>query len=187
MSPGGKATLGSVLHAIEVPETGGDTIWVDLEAVFEFLSPPVQEMLSKLEAWNSIEVFSNSVNYEKGGDPTQFAEILKAFPPQLHPLVRTHPETGNSCVFANRIFTTKIEGLRHWESTSLLNMIYEIAERPEFQVRFGWTKGAVAIWDNRCTHHYAVGDYLPNYRKMHRVTVKGDKPFYRSERSLAAE
>lgn len=170
--------LGSVLHAIAVPETGGDTIWVDLEAVYEALAQPMKDMLARLEAWHSIGVFANSVNYDKGADPDKLAAILKLYPPQKHPVVRTHPVTGNNCVFVNRVFTTGIDGFSPLESMSLLNMIYQLAERPEYQVRFQWTKGAVAIWDNRCTHHYAVGDYMPNYRKMHRVTIKGDKPFY---------
>ena len=177
--------LGSVLHAIKVPENGGDTIWVNLEAAYAHLSEPMQAMLTELSAWHSIEVFSNSVNYEKGSDPTQFAEILKMFPPQLHPVVRTHPETGNQGLFVNKTFTTKVEGMRLLESQHLLNMLYDIAELPEFQVRFQWTKGSIAIWDNRCTHHYAVGDYMPNYRKMHRVTIKGDRPFYSKEKDRA--
>jgi len=171
-----KPPLGSVLYGAEIPASGGDTMWASMTAVYDALSPSMQKMLEGLRAVHSIAVFANSGNYEASQNMEKMAEILKLYPPQSHPVIRTHPETGKKALFVNATFTTHIEGLPRDESDALLRFLCDKVKTPEFQVRFKWTKGAVAIWDNRATQHYAVADYFPQYRRMHRITINGDVP-----------
>ena len=90
------------------------------------------------------------------------------------------PITGKKALFVNRNFTTGLKGLSPLESDALLEMLYRHAETPEFQCRFRWQAGSVAFWDNRCAQHHAMWDYFPQRRHGYRVTVKGDRPFYRA-------
>ena len=100
----------------------------------------------------------------------------KTFPEALHPVVRTHPVTGRKCLFVNRGFTVRIEGLKKHESDALLEMLLRHSETPEFQCRFKWRKHSVAFWDNRCALHRATFDYWPAVRHGHRVQIRGDRP-----------
>ena len=95
-------------------------------------------------------------------------------------MVRTHPVTGRKALYVNRNFTTHIAGLRKHESDALLEMLYRHSETPEFQCRFAWQPNSIAFWDNRAAMHHAMWDYFPHKRLGYRVTVKGDKPFYRA-------
>jgi taurine dioxygenase len=172
-----KPPLGSVLYGAEIPASGGDTMWASMTALYEALSPSMQKMLEGLRAVHSIAVFANSGNYETSQDAEKMMEVLKLYPPQSHPVIRTHPETGKKALFVNATFTTHIEGLPLDESAAILKFLAEKVKTPEFQVRFKWEKGSVAIWDNRATQHYAVADYYPQYRRMHRITINGDVPY----------
>jgi taurine dioxygenase len=96
--------------------------------------------------------------------------------PVIHPVVRTHPQTGRKGLFVNEGFTTHINELTRAESDSLLRYIFAHITRPEFTIRHRWKPDMVAMWDNRCTQHYALADYLPNRRVMHRATILGDRP-----------
>ena len=171
-----KPPLGSVLYGAEIPECGGDTLWANMYAVYDSLSEQEKERIEGLRAVHSIEVFGATGNYENAKDDDAFSEILKQYPPRSHPVVRTHPVTGAKCLFVNATFTQYIEGMEREESDVLLRDLCDKVKTPEFQVRFSWTKGAVAVWDNRATQHYAVADYWPNYRRMQRVTISGDVP-----------
>jgi taurine dioxygenase len=99
------------------------------------------------------------------------------FPAVAHPVVRTHPETGQKLLFVNPSFTTRIIGLEEQESEELLRYLFLQTHVPEYQVRFKWEPNSIAFWDNRATQHYAVSDYFPHNRKAERVTIAGDKPF----------
>src|SRR5207247_3715736 len=95
-----------------------------------------------------------------------------------HPVVRTHPGSGRKGLYVNRGFTTRIVQLKRPESTALLELLYQHIETPEFQCRFRWQVNSMAFWDNRCVQHHAMWDYYPQRRHGHRVTIKGDAPFF---------
>jgi taurine dioxygenase len=166
--------LGAMLHAVVVPEVGGDTIWADMTAAYQSLSPPLQVFLAGLTATHSA---AKAGGYFAARDTSgDKAAATAAATPAHHPVIRAHPETGNPSLFVNPLFTTKIDGLRRAESDALLELLYEIATRPEHQMRWHWSAGDVAFWDNRCTMHYALLDYGKERRRMERVALEGDRP-----------
>jgi len=150
-----------------LPSAGGDTLWSNMYAVFESLSETMQAELKQMEA---LHFLSYAGFY---GDHEAQREAPKA----VHPVVRTHPVTGRDALFVNSGFTRRIIGMSPGESSALLNMLFEQVREPIFQCRFKWKKHSVAIWDNRCTQHYALWDYYPETRSGLRVTVKGDRPY----------
>ncbi len=169
-----KPSLGSILRAIEVPPVGGDTLFVDMHLAFAGLSSEMQRFVTGLTAVHDIaRVFAGRLNKAP-------ADLHERFPPQEHPVVRTHPETGLPTLYVNTAFTSHIKGLSREESDWLLAHLYATAANPEIQCRFRWQPGSVAFWDNRASQHLAVSDYFPARRIMERVTVAGCKPFYRS-------
>ncbi|SEH16727.1 taurine dioxygenase [Sphingopyxis sp. YR583] len=169
-------SLGSILRAIEVPEVGGDTLFADMAAAFRGLSPAMQDWCRSLSAVHDIaRVFAKRLG-------KSIEELHEQYPPQLHPVVRTHPETGEPALYVNTAFTSHIEGVSAKESEWLLAHLYAQAAVPEIQCRFRWRAGSIAFWDNRAGQHYAASDYFPAVRRMERVTIAGDRPFYRDER-----
>jgi taurine dioxygenase len=173
--------MGSILYAKSLPPSGGDTIWANMKAAYEALSPTFREFLSGLDAVHDFArgfpqqgIVANASGAEK------HAKALAEHPPVLHPVVRTHPETGEDGLFVNFGFTERIKGLRRKESDAILGMLFEHVTKPEFQVRWRWSDNAVAFWDNRVTQHYAVNDYLPARRVMNRATILGERPYHRS-------
>jgi taurine dioxygenase len=166
--------LGAMLHAVVVPDVGGDTIWADMAAAYEALSPALRDFLTALTATHSAaKAGGYFAARDTGGDK---AAATAAAVPAHHPVIRAHPETGRPSLFVNPLFTTKIDGLRRAESDALLDLLYEIATRPEHQMRWHWSAGDVAFWDNRCTMHYALLDYGKERRRMERVALEGDRP-----------
>ncbi len=166
--------LGTILYMLEVPPVGGDTLFASMYAAFETLSAPMQQFLQGMTAVHDGEQVYRG-RYEGVEDKD------KTFPRAEHPVVRTHPVSGRSALFVNRIFTTHIMELAKPESAALLRMLYAHVGQPAFQCRFRWQPGSVAFWDNRCTQHFALWDYYPNRRHGLRVTIQGDVPFYRPE------
>ena len=177
-----KPPLGAVLRCLECPPVGGDTVWANMARAHEDLSDEVRETIDGLYARHSIEAtFGARMPIEK-------RHALKAqFPDAEHPVVRTHPETGEKVLFVNS-FTTHFtnfhtaEKVRYGQDYSpgaahLLNYLIARAAIPEYQVRWRWKPNSVAIWDNRCTQHYAVMDYWPAVRKMERAGIVGDRVF----------
>jgi taurine dioxygenase len=104
----------------------------------------------------------------------------KTYPRAEHPVVRTHPVTGRRGLFVNRGFTTRIVELKRTESDALLQMLFRHVETPELHCRFRWAPRSIAFWDNRCVQHHAMWDYYPQRRHGNRVTIRGDKPFFRA-------
>jgi len=169
-------SLGSILRAVEVPPVGGDTLFADMGAAFRGLSPAMQDWCRSLTAVHDIaRVFARRL----GKRPE---ELHDQYPPQRHPVVRTHPETGEQALYVNTAFTSHIEELSEKESDWLLTHLYAQAAIPEYQCRFRWEAGSIAFWDNRAGQHYAASDYFPAVRRMERVTIAGDRPFYKDER-----
>ena len=158
----------SILRAVQVPDIGGDTVFADAIAAYEGLSHEVKERLERLEAVHSLAYGFAWADTEK------WEQLNRQFPPVTHPVVRTHPETGEKILYVNYTFTTRILGVSEEDSERLLRLLFERIKVPEYQVRFRWAPNAIGIWDNRSTQHYAVGDYWPEDRVLERVTVSGD-------------
>ena len=147
----------SILHLVTTPPFGGDTMWSNQYLAYESLSEPIRTLLDGLTAVHTAA---------SHGKPEVQA---------THPAVRVHPETGRRALFVNGTSTSHFAELDRDESDALLQMVLRRCERPEFQCRYRWTDGAVAVWDNRCTQHYAVDDYR-GPRVGQRVTIVGDVP-----------
>jgi taurine dioxygenase len=180
--------LGAILYAKLLPEEGGDTCWANMQAAYEGLSKPLQRFLAELDAVHDFNRgFPQTGQVARQAGQDKAAKALEEHPPVIHPVVRTHPETGVDGLFVNYGFTDRIKGLRRNESDALLNMLFVHVQKPEFQVRWRWKTNAIAFWDNRITQHYAVNDYLPHRRVMHRATILGDRPFHRSRMPTAAK
>ena len=162
----------SLLLAQHVPNVGGDTIWCSMTAVFDSVDEDMKVKLRSLSATHSLVAFEGIESDQIELDwHKSLIKTAQENPPVIHSVVQVHPETGKETLYINEQFTRYINELDRQESDVLLNQLFEIARRPEFQVRFKWDKGAMAIWDNRVTQHYAVIDYGDTPRKMHRVTV----------------
>ena len=161
--------MGSILYLTTVPpDGGGDTMFANMYLAYEALSLPIKRMLDGMTAIHDGEhVYRGRYEVNDSG---------KTYPRSEHPLVRTHPITRRKCLFANRVFTTRIVGLKKNESDAILEMLYRQIETPEFCVRFRWQPNSIAFWDTRCVQHHALWDYYPSRRYGHRVTICGDKP-----------
>ena len=177
-----KPPFGCVLRCIECPPVGGDTMWANMVEAYGRLPEHVKSQIADLRARHSIEAsFGAAMPIEK-------RLALKAqYPDAEHPVVRTHPETGEKILFVNA-FTTHFtnyhtpERVRFGQDANpgaalLLNYLVSQAFIPEYQVRWRWKPNSMAMWDNRSTQHYAVMDYPPCHRKMERAGIIGDKPF----------
>lgn len=162
----------AILRAVVLPSSGGDTSWSSMYAAYDGLSGPMQRALEEMTA--SHDVSGPLIRAIQGGHSVGgLAEVQKAWPPLSHPVVCRHPRTGRKILYVNSNFTTRIEGMSDAESDALLRFLFDWVRSPEIQVRFRWEADSVAIWDNRCTQHFAVADYRER-RVMHRVTVAGD-------------
>ena len=164
--------MGSILHLTTVPEVGGDTLFANMYDAYDALSDTMKGVLEPLQALHTSEVHRN--RYEQVGGGLRRDEAPQA----VHPVVRTHPETGRKLIYVNKPFTQNIIGMTQAESDALLNFLYAHIENPRFHCRFRWEPNSVAFWDNRCTQHHATWDYFPDVRSGFRVTVAGDKPYH---------
>ena len=171
--------LGTCLYARESPAVGGDTIWTNQMLAFEALSPALQRTLEGLRVMHSAKR-SYGPQGAYADDDLKSMRIQAseaALKEQAHPCIRTHPESGRKTLFVNWVYAVRFEGMTEEESAPLLDFLNGHSQRPEFQIRFRWRKGSLALWDNRSTQHIAVNDY-PGYRRvMDRVTISGDKPY----------
>jgi len=167
--------LGSILHAIDMPPFGGDTLFVSMSAAYEALSPAMRGFLDGLWAVHSSRhVFGASTQDSEAAKSGRLGNAHAATQEARHPVVITHPLSGKRGLYVNPVFTTHVEGLTADESQAVLAMLYAHCQRPEFQCRVRWQKGDVAMWDNRATWHKAVNDYHGFRRLMHRITVDGE-------------
>lgn len=168
--------MGAILAAKQLPATGGDTSWSSMIAAYEMLSEPFRRLLDGLEAIHDFTKGFTKERFGSGDDAEKWEAARRKNPPVTHPVVRTHPVSGKRGVYVNETFTTCILGLSPKESEAVLRLLFEHGAKPEFTVRWRWKAGDVAFWDNRLTQHYALADYLPERRVMHRATILGDRP-----------
>jgi taurine dioxygenase len=168
--------MGTVLKSEIIPPKGGDTLWSSMTAAYQGLSQPMQAFLDKLTA---VHDFSHGFKESLAapGGRERLADAVAANPPVRHPVIRIHPETGKKVIFVNSLFTTHIEGLHKSESEALLAYLFRHITVPEYTCRFQWGVNSIAIWDNRSTQHKPVNDYFPAHRRLHRITIDGDKPY----------
>jgi len=164
----------SVLYAEHVPPCGGDTLWANMYQAFATLPPEIQALTSRLSAVHDMGAFRNNF-LGQDNNTEALNKGLAAFGCAVHPIAPRHPVTGRQLLYVNRSFTQHIVGMLKAESDRLLGYLFSHLESTNFQVRFRWRKGSVAMWDNRCTQHFAVADYLPAYRRMHRVIIDTDR------------
>ncbi|MEU3792223.1 TauD/TfdA family dioxygenase [Streptomyces fructofermentans] len=174
--------MGAVLRCIESPPVGGDTIWVNMAEAYRRLPEHIKTQIQGLAARHSIEASFGAVMPAE-----RRRELRERFPDAEHPVVRTHPETGEQILFVNAFATHFVnfhtpENVRFGQDYApgaghLLGYLISQAAVPEYQVRFRWQPNSVAIWDNRSTQHYAVQDYWPAVRRMERAGIVGDRPF----------
>jgi taurine dioxygenase len=169
--------MATLLLAREIPPYGGDTLFANMYKAYEALSPGLQKWLDALRAVNSSALADVSKTREdrirdaNAGDDA--ARVYEA----VHPVARTHPETGRKALFVNVAHTARFDGMTEEESRPLLQFLFEHQVRPELTCRFRWEVGSLALWDNRCAQHNPVNDYHGWKRVMHRITLKGDRPF----------
>lgn len=175
-------SMGSMLRCIECPTVGGDTIWVNMAAAYAKLPQAVREELEGLFAVHDLlPAFGTRMT------PEEREARRAAFPPAIHPVVRTHPETGERVLYVNEAFTTHLVNFMEKSEVrfgfdfrlaemDLLQYLYRQAAAPEYQVRLKWRPNTIAFWDNRSTQHYAIQDYFPARRRMLRATIIGDTP-----------
>ncbi len=173
-----KPPKATCLYALEVPQRGGDTLFANTTSAYAALSDGMKSMLSGL-----IGVFTPSMVHGKQGaySAKQLNLDTKEAPDVaeqrvLHPVVRTHPETGAKSIYATPVHCERFENMSRSESLPLLNFLYEFATKPEFTTRLNWQPGTLAIWDNRCVFHNAINDYQGERREVHRVTLQGELP-----------
>lgn len=170
--------MGSILRCLQIPDTGGDTLWADMCAAYDGLSDRMQRFISGLEAIHDFKPFRHKFDHLPIRERHQkLAEMEEELPSPAHPVVRTHPVTRKKILYVNEHFTIGIKGMREDESRALLTFLCAQARVPEYQLRFHWQPNSMVFWDNRPTQHYALNDYYPHRRTMHRVTINGDRPF----------
>lgn len=168
--------MATFLKSVIVPERGGDTLWSSMTAAYRALSKPMQDFLEGLTAEHDFSWGFKESLAEPGGRE-RLADAVAANPPVVHPVIRTHPETGKKVIFVNSLFTTRIRELPPAESRAVLDFLFQHVRTDEFTCRFHWRPHSIAIWDNRSTQHKPVNDYFPRHRRMERITVIGDLPY----------
>lgn len=171
--------LGTVLHAVEVPDAGGDTLFANMVQAYEALSARMQDLIKDLVGVNDSDALyggSRAAAMAKldGMSKNNVAQAQGYV--SEHPIVRTHPQTGEKGLYLSRAHTQRFAGMSEEESRPLIEYLADHAVKPEFTCRVRWEPGAVTVWDNRVTQHFALNDYQGKRRRMRRVTLKGDRP-----------
>ena len=169
-----RPAMASMLHSIEVPDAGGDTMWSDTRAAYDALAEPLQRLCDGLSAYHYEQYYAQMVA-EGHGNVWEGKKLTRLLP-ALHPVMRVHPETGRKNLFVNPKFTLRIADFPEAQSDRLLGLLYDHMTDPRFVVRYHWAPGTLAFWDNRATMHYGIFDYEGQERVMHRVTLRGDRP-----------
>ncbi|MEQ8440434.1 MAG: TauD/TfdA family dioxygenase [Alphaproteobacteria bacterium] len=173
---------GSLLMAVEVPPVGGDTLWSSQVAAYERLPRELREIVDGRKAVHLGAPYGVSHAPPKDMAVTRSIEMTRGDPdadrPRLHPVVRTHPQSGRKALFVNPTYTIAIDGLPDDESKEVLALLFKHALRPDFTFRHRWQSGDLCVWDNRMTMHYAINDYDGHRRLMYRTTFEGEAPSF---------
>lgn len=175
-------SMGSILRCVQCPPVGGDTVWVNMALAYEQLPAWRKEQIAELRAVHDL-----MPGFGSRMTPERRAEVARLFPPVSHPVVRTHPETGEKILYVNSTFVTHLENFSqvhtmrgsyevYHEKQALLEYLYRQPAIQEYQMRLRWRPHTIAFWDNRSTQHYAIQDYFPAVRRMLRATIVGDRP-----------
>ena len=166
----------SILYSKIIPPSGGDTLWCSLSAIYEALPNDTKKYLETLRAVHDMGSFRNNfIDDDNEKSAQNVNEGFQKFGNAIHPMVKVHPISKNKLLYINPGFTSQIVGMNMTDSNNLLTYLFNFMNKPEFQIRFKWSANTIAIWDNRCTMHYAIGDYMPHHRQMNRITVLNDK------------
>ncbi len=163
----------TMLYARQIPARGGDTLFADMYAAYDELSPGLKATLESLNAINSASVVPRD---EDIYEAVKSKNSEKRDQSAIHPVVRRHDETGKKSLYVNSIHTLGFDGMTREESLPLLNYLYEQVTRPEYSVRLRWAENTLAMWDNRCIQHYALNDSHGHRRVMHRIIIEGEHP-----------
>ena len=169
-----RPAMASMLRSIAVPDAGGDTMWSDTRGAYDALAEPLQRLCDGLSAYHYEQYYAQMVA-EGHGNVWEGKKLTRLLP-ALHPVVRVHPETGRRNLFVNPKFTLRVVDFPEAQSDRLLRLLYDHMTDPRFVVRYHWSPGTLAFWDNRATMHYGIFDYEGERRVMHRVTLRGDAP-----------
>lgn len=173
--------MATCLYSRESPAVGGDTLWTNQMLAYDALSPGMKKLAEGLTVMHSAKrSYGPQGAYADDDLKSMRIEVSEAgLAEQAHPCVRTHPETGRRALFVNWVYAIRFADMTEEESAPLLEYFNRHSQRPEFQIRLRWTRGTLTIWDNRSTQHLAVNDYAGQRRVMDRLTIAGDKPFFR--------
>jgi taurine dioxygenase len=168
----------TILRAIRVPDTGGDTLFADMAAAYDDLPDATKARLDGLTAENVHPVLAGVADYGPAHSlsDAEIEERRRKYPPQSHPVIRTHPDTARKSIYVDITHTTRIDDVGPDVSEELMDLLVRRATFPEYQCRFHWTDDAIAMWDNRIVQHYAASDYWPQVRVMQRMIIAGDRP-----------
>ncbi|NVM92663.1 taurine dioxygenase [Variovorax sp. SG517] len=172
-----KPSLGSLLHAQELPSEGGDTLFADQHLAWESLSPELQQRILPLKAEHSYLAKYEELRAKNPWRPKLSQAQIDQVAPAVQPVVRTHPETGRKALFVSEHFTTRIVGLPQEESDALLAELFAHSVKPEFVYRHTWAPHDLVFWDNRSLMHLAAGTPDHLRRRLNRTTIVGDTPF----------
>jgi taurine dioxygenase len=167
----------AVLAGLDIPESGGDTMWASLHWAYDQLSPVMASICEGLSVRHHRGAGFDAVAERLMG-PELVAKLEAAYPAVVHPLVRSHPVTGRPALFVTEGFIDQIVGMHRAESDVLLGHLRSLVADPNGQVRWSWKAGDVAVWDETCTNHRALGDHFPQHRRMRRCTVEGERPVF---------
>ena len=171
-----RPSLGSFLHAQELPAEGGDTLFANQHAAYESLPDVIKRRLEGLKAEHSYLRRYAELQQRSPWRPDLSAEQVAQVPPVLHPVVRTHPETGRKALFVSEHFTTRIVGVTQDESDALLAALFAHSTKSDFVYRHRWQPHDMVFWDNRSVVHLATGCPPEQRRRLNRTTIEGDVP-----------
>ena len=173
-----KPPLGSCLYSVDVPPYGGDTLFCNLYLAYDLLSPGMRRLAESLVVIHSAATYAMGKAGGAGLTVLKDKAAAEGTRERAHPLVRIHPETGKKVLWITGLdYSKRFQDMTHEESLPLMKYFQDLASQELLSCRFHWSRGTLALWDNRCVQHLALDDYLGHRREMTRVEIEGDVPF----------